>query len=498
MRRAPHRRMTGGTLGMAALLGALGGVPVAQAQVDLFPADALDCGGTGCDLEYGETSGDAAVDLALGRARSRSEGGNLVDPDSDRAEVGLLFRACGAAMAEVTVHAAFFGLLRGSGAGAANLARFEIHAFLRDETTDEDVASSLIVSQIESGGFLQTVNTLVDSTFTDPNATLNAPLEANHTYAAGIRLITETQGVLPVPARADFRSGNRRAELTAVELTLTPSMADSDGDGLFDEWETAGVKDCDGDVVLDLASLGATPDHKDILVELDWLPGAEPEPDELDAVKVAFAAAPLGAGGTANPDGEPGIRLRIDTGGLRRPDAREDGAAGALGEFSCFDGIDNGSDWRADDQDSDCVVGDNLGGGSEIELADLPNGKNVPRLVGDADGNGEPDFFEVKAEEFDLAARRLVFHYAIGGLPGDEEGDGGPGSCADALDNDGDGSVDDDDTDDCFSTRSQGSPGISSCSAAKGARSCTSSATAWASSTAATRRTTASPTTSAS
>jgi hypothetical protein len=90
----------------AVLLGASGSFPTARAQVDLFPADALDCGGAGCDLEYGETSGDAAVDLALGTARSRSEGGNLIDPDSDRAEVGLLFRACGAATAEVTVHAA--------------------------------------------------------------------------------------------------------------------------------------------------------------------------------------------------------------------------------------------------------------------------------------------------------------------------------------------------------------------------------------------------------
>ena len=117
---------------------------------------------------------------------------------------------------------------------------------------------------------------------------------------------------------------------------------------------------------------------------------------------------------------------------------------------SCNDGIDNGGDGKIDGADPDCLVGDNFGGGNQIPLADLPNGTNVPKLTGDADGDGTADFYEVKAKHFAAAARRLVFHYAISGIPRSNEDGAGSGSCTDGIDNGGDGLTDGDDVLDCF------------------------------------------------
>lgn len=96
---------------------------------------------------------------------------------------------------------------------------------------------------------------------------------------------------------------------------------DKDGDGLFDTWETSGI-DIDGDGTADLTLPGATPDHKDIFVELDYMaltgtgahthdPRRTPSGtvlagDPIQAVKNAFAAAPV-----SNLDGTTGIRLHI-------------------------------------------------------------------------------------------------------------------------------------------------------------------------------------------
>lgn len=99
---------------------------------------------------------------------------------------------------------------------------------------------------------------------------------------------------------------------------------DKDGDGLFDTWETSGI-DIDGDGTADLTLPGATPDHKDIFVELDYMAltgtgnhthhpqrtpsGAVLAVDPIQSVTNAFAAAPV-----SNPDGTTGIRLHIVVG----------------------------------------------------------------------------------------------------------------------------------------------------------------------------------------
>jgi uncharacterized repeat protein (TIGR01451 family) len=97
---------------------------------------------------------------------------------------------------------------------------------------------------------------------------------------------------------------------------------DSDGDGLWDDWERFGI-DVDGDGVidLDLPALGANWQHKDIFVEVDWMDCAvaggdcamgdthnhKPKPAAIAAVVNAFANANV-----TNPDGVNGINIHID------------------------------------------------------------------------------------------------------------------------------------------------------------------------------------------
>ena len=130
---------------------------------------------------------------------------------------------------------------------------------------------------------------------------------------------------------------------------------------------------------------------------------------EIRAVKVAFAQAPVNAGGTINPDGQPGINLWIDTGGLTDPNGIEDtGGAG-----SCSDGMDNGGDGLVDSADPSCLAGDNFGGGNSMFLE-----------VDEICGVGDSDFYEAKNNFFNRVDRYLIFHYAITAQMCDENDDG--------------------------------------------------------------------------
>jgi len=98
--------------------------------------------------------------------------------------------------------------------------------------------------------------------------------------------------------------------------------ADSDGDGLWDDWEQFGV-DANGDGVIDLnlPALGANPQHKDIFLEIDFMDCAvaggdcaagdthshRPKAAAVAAVVQAFANASVN-----NPDGIAGINLHVD------------------------------------------------------------------------------------------------------------------------------------------------------------------------------------------
>ncbi len=97
------------------------------------------------------------------------------------------------------------------------------------------------------------------------------------------------------------------------------ALADTDGDGLLDDWETAGLTVSAGsaDELVDLPAMGADPKHKDIFVEIDWMdaPGGgdihthAPDAAAVQEIVNAFNHAPV-----ANPDGTSGIHLHVDYG----------------------------------------------------------------------------------------------------------------------------------------------------------------------------------------
>jgi hypothetical protein len=95
-----------------------------------------------------------------------------------------------------------------------------------------------------------------------------------------------------------------------VAFRLTLPGADTDGDALPDEWETEGVDvDGNGTIDLDLPGMGADPRHKDVFVELDFMPPHRLALAASAMLADAFADAPV-----ANPDGTPGIALHLDNG----------------------------------------------------------------------------------------------------------------------------------------------------------------------------------------
>ncbi|OKI18569.1 DUF11 domain-containing protein [Streptomyces sp. CB03911] len=227
------------------------------------------------------------------------------------------------------------------------------------------------------------------------------------------------------------------------EASSVSENGDADGDGLLDGWERNGYNDDDDDKVdVDLPKMGADPNHKDIFLEIDSQAGHVPTRATIQALKAAFAAAPITAGSKAgarpggvnappNPDGRPGINLHVDTGGQydrngsegRSPvsdcadgrdnddqDGRADGLDGQCsgkepleGSYedprpNCADDQDNDNDGLKNAADPDCQAGDNLGGGQIL--------------------SGSPDtcelgenFYASKRVNFDRS-RRWIFRYA--------------------------------------------------------------------------------------
>lgn len=101
----------------------------------------------------------------------------------------------------------------------------------------------------------------------------------------------DDRGVTAIALRSDRRSGR-----------------DRDQDGIFDDWETDGIDaNCDG--ITDITLANADPDRKNIYVEIDYMQNHLPNPDAVQDVIDAFAAAPADVG---NADGSGGVILQID------------------------------------------------------------------------------------------------------------------------------------------------------------------------------------------
>ena len=117
-----------------------------------------------------------------------------------------------------------------------------------------------------------------------------------------------------------------------------PSQAnlDSDGDGLLDDWEINGYPVPGGTGMrIPLDAMGCNPHRKDILVQVDWMTSAAPDPSIWPQIQSIFAAAPV-----LNPDGSQGINLHIDHGQDVHGSGPFKKGGKDLGDFSTIDFCD--------------------------------------------------------------------------------------------------------------------------------------------------------------
>ena len=121
------------------------------------------------------------------------------------------------------------------------------------------------------------------------------------------QLVMEASPAFGGGAAASDTTGSASFDVT---FTLTLPGADTDGDALPDSWETDGVDvDGNGSIDLDLPGMGADPRHKDVFVELDFMPPHRFTQAAAAEIADAFADAPV-----TNPDGRTGITLHLDNG----------------------------------------------------------------------------------------------------------------------------------------------------------------------------------------
>lgn len=396
---------------------------VAHAEVCLAPGQPFECSGASCPVEPGAASGQQHdVVLATQRVRVRAVDSDLSTESSYAELFGAIVEPDADLFLRAHLDVRYAGFLHGFGGGVVNFGSIEIRAVVRDLVSNEIVASSVITEEknqgVPFGGGPSAFENLFgppanrDVPFTDAEG---VRLQAGRQYGVGIGVRAEARGDAFNNGQSNFFTANNGVFLNSLHLVTWPDLEvagfeDDDGDGLPDVWETDGVTDCDGSMLLDLPGMGARPDHKDLFVEIDWLAGQEPDAVSIATIKEAFAAAPDDAGGTDNPDEEEGVTLWLDTGSL------------------------TGSDGTP--------VGDDLGGGNEIAAADVPdpNGEFVPPLMDfggfldiefdvDLDGDGRVDFYQVKRANFDLIRTR-IFRYSIFAKWRDEDGNRYPGGQA--------------------------------------------------------------------
>lgn len=112
--------------------------------------------------------------------------------------------------------------------------------------------------------------------------------------------VTLPYSITVVGTNADTNVANKIISIPALPLK------DSDCDSLPDTWEESGYNG------VSLKGLGASKNHKDIFVYVDWLKDGNTvyRPSNLDEVIKAFAIAPIPSS-CPNPDKKPGINLHI-------------------------------------------------------------------------------------------------------------------------------------------------------------------------------------------
>ncbi|WP_298922334.1 hypothetical protein [uncultured Roseobacter sp.] len=254
---------------------------------------------------------------AILRARAQGVSGGR---RTSRTRVGFRFTPNASFSADFDLAMTFSGFLHDSG-GAPALLRISANLF--EEGTDDPIASFQPASQEKDG---PANDPTASFTGGDASVTFDASLKGEVEYELIIELRASSHGV---SSEANFQTSDRG--LTVDCLVIEPDLIDSDGDAIFDSWETAGI-DANGadsnDIDLDTTDLGTDfrgvpieldPMRKDVLVEIDYFDCAtggdcmtgdththRPMDSALQRVVDAFAQAPV-----TNPDGTTGINLWI-------------------------------------------------------------------------------------------------------------------------------------------------------------------------------------------
>lgn len=103
------------------------------------------------------------------------------------------------------------------------------------------------------------------------------------------------------------------AEGNTSEFSRALCLKDTDGDGIYDCWESDGDGidvNADGIIDLNLYFKGARPDRKDIFVEVDYMMGFRPLNSTLERVRRAFSKVPYRY--VNNPNEMDGVNLIVE------------------------------------------------------------------------------------------------------------------------------------------------------------------------------------------
>ena len=116
---------------------------------------------------------------------------------------------------------------------------------------------------------------------------------------------TNPPGLVPAPTFSNSCNGviTTAGQQLADCVITNRFLADADGDGIPNTWETNGI-DINNDGTIDFRLPGANPNHKNLYIETDYMNDHRPFVGGIESVKTALRNAPV-----TNPDGATGVTL---------------------------------------------------------------------------------------------------------------------------------------------------------------------------------------------
>lgn len=148
-------------------------------------------------------------------------------------------------------------------------------------------------------------------------ARLLLPTGADRILLAPAPGAPEGPALLYINDLANDGDGDGLGAALEADLGTSDSLLDSDEDGIDDGPETMGYQLLPDPPQL-LPAWGASPTHKDLFVEVDWEDDGGPAIGFCDGPGIIAPTAErfsrLRADSIANPDGQPGVALHVDSG----------------------------------------------------------------------------------------------------------------------------------------------------------------------------------------